>query len=86
MDLSGQARSSFVSGSLSPKFSSKKVEFPISRFNVKNGVSSGHVNNPLPPVNANLHETIIDSFAGRLFSLCQYLRSNFFYIIGSLTS
>ena len=33
----------------SPK---KKAEFSISRFDVKNGVSSGHITNPLPPVKA----------------------------------
>ena len=50
MVLSGQARSSFLSDPLLLKSSPKIVEFPLSHFNVKNGVSSGHVTNPLFPV------------------------------------
>ena len=50
--VSGQARRSFLSSQLTPKSSPKKAKFTISCFNVKNGVSSGHVTNPLPPIKA----------------------------------
>ena len=52
MVLSGQTQSSFFSGPLPPKSYPQKTEFPISRFNVKNSVSYGHVTNPLSPVKA----------------------------------
>ena len=63
MVLSSQVSGSLLSGPLTPKYSSKKAKFPISRFNVKNGVSSGHIANPLLPVKAksvlstNLHHS-----------------------------
>ena len=45
MVLSGQELSSFLSCPLPLKSSPKRAVFPISRFNVKNGVSFGHVIN-----------------------------------------
>ena len=49
---SGQAWNSFSSGPLPPKSYPKRAEFPISRFNVKNWVSSGRFSNQLSPVKA----------------------------------
>ena len=47
---SGQTRSSILSRPFPPESSPQKAEFPISRFNVKNGVSSDYFPNPLPPM------------------------------------
>ena len=52
MALNGQSGRSFFSVPLAAKSSPKKAEFVIFRFNVKNGVSSGHVTIPLPRVKA----------------------------------
>ena len=68
MVFSGQAQGSFLSGPLPSKSSPQKVEFPISLFIVKNGVSSSHVTNPLPPVKAKEVPSIQTSTIQKIIS------------------